>query len=401
MDIIVMKEGDQSRNAMEEAGGMEVELTAETEEAKRRQHETKIMPKNPGTSMSVGILGSLTKTEDTKSVGDSFEFKGGKIDGMKAQASGDTKGLGPSLKEEVMVGSTMGFGTYVKTEIDSSNTGPLKDNRRHNHSGDFSGDGVEGKENDGFSPKSMKGTWKRLNREATTTMAMEGGSMEEGPKRKLLPPLGETDPNRLQDKRAKIDIDEVALGMVQGIAVPSVGRSGGLGLLWKSNLKVLVKFINRWYIDALIDSGSEVGIWRLTGFYENPETHKRIDSWEVLTRLGQRLNKPWVCIGDFNEVLSVNEKEGRAEISSRQIMNFRQCLDSNGLRDLGFTGSWFTWAVDRRDYGCIQARLDRAMATTEWSGIFPWGRLYHRANSASDHCILLLKLEQNTRQKKR
>ncbi|XP_023907827.1 uncharacterized protein LOC112019538 [Quercus suber] len=197
-------------------------------------------------------------------------------------------------------------------------------------------------------------------------------------------------PNLVFLKETKLKVDEMKrvqheIGMVQGIAVPSVGRSGGLGLLWKSNLKVLVKFINRWYIDALIDSGSEVGIWRLTGFYENPETHKRIDSWEVLTRLGQRLNKPWVCIGDFNEVLSVNEKEGRAEISSRQIMNFRQCLDSNGLRDLGFTGSWFTWAVDRRDYGCIQARLDRAMATTEWSGIFPWGRLYHRANSASDH----------------
>nr|POE76466.1 hypothetical protein CFP56_18919 [Quercus suber] len=278
MDIIVTKKGDQSRNAMEEAGGMEVELTAETEEAKRRQYETKIMPKNPGTSMSVGngdmfektlaeideelgknviaavgILGSLTKTEDMKSASDSFEFKGGKIDGMKAWASGDTKGLGPSPKEEVMVGSTMGFGTYAKTKIDSSNTGPLKI--------------TNGKENDGFSPKSMKGTWKWLNREATTTVAMEGGLMEEGPKRKLLPPLGETDLNWLQDKRAKIDIDEVAL-------------------------------------------------------------------------------------------------------------------------------------VDRRDYGCIRARLDRAVVTTEWSGIFPWARLYHRANSASDHCILLLKLEQNTRQKR-
>lgn len=60
----------------------------------------------------------------------------------------------------------------------------------------------------------MRGTWRRLNREATTTVAMEGGSMEEGLKRKLFPPLGETDLNRVQDKRANIDIDEVALGKV-------------------------------------------------------------------------------------------------------------------------------------------------------------------------------------------
>ncbi|XP_075668715.1 uncharacterized protein LOC142638569 [Castanea sativa] len=188
--------------------------------------------------------------------------------------------------------------------------------------------------------------------------------------------------------------------MVQGIAVPSEGRSGGLALLWKSDMNVSIKFINRWYIDALIDLGSEIGIWRLTGFYENPETHKRIGSWEILKNLGQMCDKPWVCIGDFNEVLSVTEKEGGANRSSRQIANFRQCLDSNGLRDLGFTGSWFTWAVDRRDYGCIQARLDRAMATTEWCGTFPWARLFHLANSAFDHCVLLLRLEQTTRQKR-
>ena len=213
------------------------------------------------------------------------------------------------------------------------------------------------------------------------------------------------DPSLVFLMETKLEVDEMKgvqheIGLVQGIAVSSIGRSGGLALLWKSNMKVSVKFINRWYIDALIDSGSEIGIWRLTGFYGNPEAHKRVESWAALTRLGQRFDKPWVCIGDFNEVLSVNEKEGGAERASQQIANFRQCLDNNRLRDLGFTGPWFTWAIDRRDYGCIRARLDRAVANIDWCGIFPWARLYHRANSASDHCILLLKLEQGTRQER-
>ena len=45
-------------------------------------------------------------------------------------------------------------------------------------------------------------------------MDMEGISMEKGPKRKLLSLLGKPNLNTLQDKRAKIDIDEVALGKV-------------------------------------------------------------------------------------------------------------------------------------------------------------------------------------------
>ena len=218
-------------------------------------------------------------------------------------------------------------------------------------------------------------------------------------------PIKREDPSLVFLMETKLEVDEMKgvqheIGLVQGIAVSSIGRSGGLALLWKSNMKVSVKFINRWYIDALIDSGSEIGIWRLTGFYGNPEAHKRVESWAALTRLGQRFDKPWVCIGDFNEVLSVNEKEGGAERASQQIANFRQCLDNNRLRDLGFTGSWFTRAIDRRDYGCIRARLDRAVANIDWCGNFPRARLYHRANSASDHCILPLKLEQGTRQER-
>lgn len=55
-------------------------------------------------------------------------------------------------------------------------------------------------------------------------------------------------------------------------------------------------------------------------------------------------------------------------------------------------------AIDRIDYGCIRARLDRVVATTEWCGKFPQARLFHLANSTSDHNVLMLKLEQGTRQ---
>ena len=262
MEISTTKEGGRSRNEKEEAGRMEVEITAETEEAKRRQHETNNIPQNPGTSMSVGmgdiidktlagideelgrnvtdvadILGPLTKTEDTKRAGDCFKVKGGKVD-VVAPVSSDPKGTGLNPGEEIKVGSTMGLGTYAKAEKECLNIGPLKvasankpaqaekqepennttpkaprQNRKHIQAGVSCDDGLEGKENEGFSLKSTKGTWKRINREAKTMVAMEGRSMEEGPKRKLLPPHGEADPNKLQDKRAKLDI-EVVLGKV-------------------------------------------------------------------------------------------------------------------------------------------------------------------------------------------
>ena len=55
-----------------------------------------------------------------------------------------------------------------------------------------------------------------------------------------------------------------------------------------------------------------------------------------------------MCIGVFNEILSVNEKEGGGvgwggvDQFSRKITNFRDCLENMGLRDLGYTRSWST-----------------------------------------------------------
>ena len=109
--------------------------------------------------------------------------------------------------------------------------------------------------------------------------------------------------------------DEVSL--LQGLFVPSVCRKGGLALLWKFDIQVELRSLNQWFIDVFVNSGGEIGKWRLTGFYGNLETHQMDDSWALLERLGKQDDSPWVCIGDFNEVLSVNEKEGGADRLSR------------------------------------------------------------------------------------
>nr|POF09950.1 hypothetical protein CFP56_58252 [Quercus suber] len=49
------------------------------------------------------------------------------------------------------------------------------------------------------------------------------------------------------------------IGWLQGIVVASEGRSRGLALPWKPDVKVTVRLINRWYIDAVIDSSGDIG----------------------------------------------------------------------------------------------------------------------------------------------
>ena len=52
--------------------------------------------------------------------------------------------------------------------------------------------------------------------------------------------------------------------------------------------------------------------WRITGFYENPITANLEHSWALLKHLSLKLNLPWLCMGDFNEIVKAEEKMGGA-----------------------------------------------------------------------------------------
>jgi hypothetical protein len=58
---------------------------------------------------------------------------------------------------------------------------------------------------------------------------------------------------------------------------------------------------------------------------------------------------PWLCIGDFNEVLHREEHVVVNERCSAQIAAFRETIDVCGLTDLGYTGT--PWTFEKRVVG--------------------------------------------------
>ena len=57
----------------------------------------------------------------------------------------------------------------------------------------------------------------------------------------------------------------------------------------------------------------------MTGFYGEPMTHKRTESWSMLHQLNSKFNLPWLCAGDFNELLQSSEKLGGNNRSQNQM----------------------------------------------------------------------------------
>ena len=80
--------------------------------------------------------------------------------------------------------------------------------------------------------------------------------------------------------------------------------------MWKDGWQVSIQSSSIAHIDATIRfRGSND--WHFTGFYGNPETSKREDSWTLLRRLQRFDNQPWLVVGDFNELLVASEKSRR------------------------------------------------------------------------------------------
>ena len=90
---------------------------------------------------------------------------------------------------------------------------------------------------------------------------------------------------------------------------PRITRGGGLVLFWRNDIEVEVVSSLLNHIDAIINKSSD-SAWRFTGFYSEPETHKRHESWDLLHRLNGHNSLPWLCAGDFNEMIKHSEKSG-------------------------------------------------------------------------------------------
>jgi hypothetical protein len=80
------------------------------------------------------------------------------------------------------------------------------------------------------------------------------------------------------------------------------------------------------------------------------------------------------------------------------MLDFREVLSHCDLHDLGFSGK--AWTYDNLQTGVrnVKVRLDRAVASPEWSGWFPHAMLKHIISSRSDHCPILLWLEEKDSQ---
>ena len=114
--------------------------------------------------------------------------------------------------------------------------------------------------------------------------------------------------------------------------------------------------------------------WRFTGVYGFADSTRKHETWSLLHSLHHRSSLPWMCAGDFNELLWSHEKLSLDPRQDCKMKVFRDVLDECGLMDLGYVGDKFTW-WGKRAGGLVLERLDRAVASNGWLSHFPGSKV--------------------------
>ncbi|XP_070014295.1 uncharacterized protein [Nicotiana sylvestris] len=134
----------------------------------------------------------------------------------------------------------------------------------------------------------------------------------------------------------------------------------------------------------------------LTLIYAKCDAIERIELWDSLYAMARDMDAPWLVRGDFNVIWDEEEKFGGLLVSLNEIDDFRHCINTCNLFDLGFKGSIFTWWNGRAEEDCIFKRLDRCLANVEFQQKFPGIEVQHLSKTGSDHSPIFLKCDIET-----
>ncbi|KAL4650210.1 hypothetical protein ACB092_01G070400 [Castanea dentata] len=134
------------------------------------------------------------------------------------------------------------------------------------------------------------------------------------------------------------------------LAVLCDDQSGGLGLFWKAECDLHIQMFSPNHIDTHILSADK-------------------STW--------RASLPWVCLGDYNEILHSEEKQGGTSKPLAPMLTFKETLLHCGLEDLGYHRYPFTWRNGRPGEAFIERH-------------FPSAKVSHLQVAYSDHDPILL-----------
>ncbi|XP_024195708.1 uncharacterized protein LOC112198837 [Rosa chinensis] len=153
------------------------------------------------------------------------------------------------------------------------------------------------------------------------------------------------------------------LGLKDNICYSHERDLQGMTLIWNDDTHAELCSRSPNHIDVVIGKAENTLKWRFTGIYGVSVRGERHRTWSLIKTLASKqCSLPWLVAGDFNEIMSNNDKSGGPPRAVTPMATFRRTLADCDLLDMGFVGSHFTWS--RPSTGNALQQLSRKIYDT-------------------------------------
>ncbi|KAL7186742.1 hypothetical protein ACSBR2_028466 [Camellia fascicularis] len=187
---------------------------------------------------------------------------------------------------------------------------------------------------------------------------------------------------RRSGEKGLIDV-EVAL-------VESPDAQEAQSLLWTDEVNIDIRFKSKNLIRGVVSPPDKLCNWAVAFVYAPPQRGNRRGFWGQFKKMVSENKYPFLCIGDFNEIGAMGEKQGGVDCRMSQIQLFVELLSDCAIMDLEFNGAPYTWSNNQLRENNIRERLDRAVATIDWRALYSCAQVFHEVQVGSDHCPIIL-----------
>ncbi|XP_055814273.1 uncharacterized protein LOC129883684 [Solanum dulcamara] len=158
------------------------------------------------------------------------------------------------------------------------------------------------------------------------------------------------------------------------------------------NMKTIVKGIApEWGILTNYNAATNGRIWLI---WDENCTEKIFGRTQVLSSLAQGITLPWLIAGDFNALLSPQDRQAGSTVSLSEVKEFVECVQNIGVAELPWRGSYYSWSNKQHESDRISSRIARTFGNYEWMLI--WGHVItdYGNPGISDHCPMLITLQE-------
>lgn len=169
-----------------------------------------------------------------------------------------------------------------------------------------------------------------------------------------------------------------------------MGLARGLAVFWNENLTLNIMRSSKDYFDMVCRDLMEDRTMRITCLHAPSNYQSRQLLWDKLREISISNTLPWLCAGDFNEIIYPWEKVGKRPTDSYRLFSFRAVINDCSLMELESKGCAFTWMNNREGDELVKERLDRIMCSMDWRLIYPAAEVLALSALGFDHCPLFM-----------